>query len=382
MKTLLTIIFTLYVSVFCFSQDENPERLREKIEMVKDNFRSDGLNKLDKIEGIYYLNQLEIIKDLDGETAFLNGTDMRNVYVVISRNENDMNRFDIFEYSEYFGGEFFRRTTNWFIRKEASDYFASCSDCLGIETSFYYESKVSFNNNGISWEEESRKKNSPGTFIKIFSAIQKIFPSTLEENIFKSGTGFFISQDGYLITNYHVIENSTNIYVSNKIYKRINAQVVFVDENNDIALLKVDVKLKSIPFNIVPTNKEIGNNVFTLGYPFIQTMGNEVKLTNGIINSSSGFKNDSRYYQFSAEIQPGNSGGPLFDSNGNIVGLVSAQHSAATNAGYALKSKFIIDFIKMNNPSILKTNINALKNLDLSAKYKLIQDYVILLEIE
>ena len=111
-------------------------------------------------------------------------------------------------------------------------------------------------------------------------------------------------------------------------------------------------------------------------------MGKEVKLTNGIINSNSGFENDPRYYQFSAEIQPGNSGGPLFDSEGNVVGIVSSKHSKATNAGYALESKFLIDFIKLNEPSILKHNVNSLKDLSLISKYKILKDYILLLEIE
>ncbi len=147
-------------------------------------------------------------------------------------------------------------------------------------------------------------------------------------------------------------------------------------------MLKVDTSLKNIPYNIFSGNEEIGDNIFTLGYPFIQLMGKEVKLTNGIINSNSGFENDTRYYQFSAEIQPGNSGGPLFDSDGNIIGLVSAKHSKATNAGYALKSKFVVDFIKLNDPSILKKNVNTFKNLNLTSKYKILKDYILLLEIE
>jgi len=382
MKTLLFSTMAILISGLSFSQNENPENLSKEIEIVKNNYRSDGLNKLDKIEGIYYFKEIRVTKDLVGDFAVGNGTISTNVYTTIVRSDNDRNRFDIFEYSEYYGGKFFKKTTNWFIKKVASKYFISCSDCINIKDRYYYESEVIVNNNEISFKEDSKSKNYPGSSSTIYTTIQKIFPTNLEENIFKTGTGYFISQNGFVVTNYHVIENSTNIYLSNLIYNRIKAQVAFVDEFNDIALLKVNVSLKTIPYNIVSTNKEIGSNVFTLGYPFIQTMGKEVKLTNGIINSNSGFENDNRYYQFSAEIQPGNSGGPLFDSNGNIVGLVSAKHNDATNVGYALKSKFVIDFIKINDPSILKMNINTLKNMNLSAKYKVLQNYVVLLEIE
>ena len=384
MKKLIMLTISFIISMLCFSQTINQENLAKEIEIAKGIIREKGLNNLDKIEGIYYLSKVDVSKDYEGDfaAAGANRTYYSNVYILIFQDDNDKKRFDIYQYSDQYGSGFFPRTTTWFIRKDNSRYFTSCSDCESIDDFFYYENEVIINNNDISFKEESKNKNFPGAYSRSYTTIQKIFPTTLEENIFKTGTGFFISLNGYIVTNYHVIENSTNIFVSNQIYNRLTAQVIFTDEFNDIAILKVEISLKTIPYNIVSNSKEIGSNVFTLGYPFIQSMGKEVKLTNGIINSTSGFEDDSRYYQFSAEIQPGNSGGPLFDSDGNIVGLVSAKHIAATNAGYALKSKFLIDFIKINEPTLLKKNLNTLSNLSLSSKYKAIKDFIVLLEIE
>ncbi|MCX6231306.1 MAG: serine protease [Bacteroidetes bacterium] len=381
MKTFIILTITLFNSFLCFSQNVIEVNLTKEIEDAKNNFRIVGLNEIDEIEGIYYVNRVEERKVLVDEYAYLNGTSTDSVYLIIKRNYIDRNRFDITQYFENNenGNSSSKVISDWYIKKENSRYFINYSQTSDF---INYESKVNLYDNKIYFKRETKATSYQGTFIITFTTIKKIFPTNLEENIFKSGTGFFISQNGYLVTNYHVIEKSTNIYVSNQNYNRIKAQVVFSDEFNDIAILKVSISLKTIPYNIDFTNKEIGSNVFTLGYPYIQTMGKEVKLTNGIINSNSGYENDIRYYQFSAEIQPGNSGGPLFDSNGNIVGLVSAKHSKATNAGYALKSKFLIEFIKINNPALLKINNNTIKNMTLSAKYKVLQNYIVLLEIE
>lgn len=381
-KLMVYLIFALLVSNPCFSQIENNDTLSIKIEGIKEVYRTIGLSNLDKVEGIYFFKRVGGMKDWEGETTKLfNQTTTKTVCGFILRNLEVANRFDIYEYYE--GRNYFAMNNNkWFIKKDGDKYIMTCCSENSGKDFDHFENEIVFLENNISFTQDSKYKLANGGSSYNFESIKKIYPSTLEDNIFKTGTGFFISQNGYIITNNHVVENANNIYVSNQIYTRLKAEVIFVDKFNDIALLKVNLSIKNIPYNIFNGDKEIGNNVFTLGYPFVQSMGKEVKLTNGIINSNSGFENDTRYYQFSAEIQPGNSGGPLFDSDGNIVGLVSAKDNKATNAGYALKSKFVVDFIKLNDPSILKKNISTFKNLNLTSKYKILKDYVLLLEIE
>jgi Trypsin-like peptidase domain len=380
--------FIIYLIIYvlkcnpCFSQTENNDTLSNKIEEIKKIFHKIGLTNLDKIEGIYFFERTDETKGWESPTLlYLNGTSKHYVHGLIIRNPEIKNRFDIYEYLKS-DGYFAEDINKWYIKKEGDKYFMRCCFDSSGKNWYHNETEVTLLENNIFYKEDSKMKTSSVQDSYSFKSIKKIYPSSLEDNIFKTGTGFFISKEGFVVTNYHVIKDASTIYVSNESYKRLKAKVEFTDEFNDIAILKIEYSLKNIPYNIVAANKEIGNNVFTLGYPYIKSMGKEVKLTNGIINSNSGFENDSRYYQFSAEIQPGNSGGPLFDSEGNIVGLVSAKHNKATNAGYALKSKFIIDFIKLNNPSLLKKSISPFKNLSLTAKYKILKDYVLLLEIE
>jgi S1-C subfamily serine protease len=111
----------------------------------------------------------------------------------------------------------------------------------------------------------------------------------------------------------------------------------------------------------------------------ISLMGSEIKLTNGIISSLSGYRNNNSYYQISAPIQPGNSGCPLFDTNGNLIGLISAKLTNGENVGYALKSAKLCDFLLLNGIKI-PNNTSAINNSQLSQKIKQLKPNIIFIE--
>lgn len=146
-----------------------------------------------------------------------------------------------------------------------------------------------------------------------------------------SGSGFFISEDGLLATNYHVVEDADVIQVSivrEGEWKHYSAKVVLSDKQNDLSIVKIEDKsfsrLPSLPYNFSTTIKDTGSEVFTLGYPIADIMGDEVKFTDGKISSKTGIQGDVTVYQISVPIQPGNSGGPLFDDKGSVVGITSS----------------------------------------------------------
>lgn len=188
-----------------------------------------------------------------------------------------------------------------------------------------------------------------------------------------SGTGFFVSTDGYLITNHHVIADATRIdvYASNgNIYR---AKVINSDSSNDVALLKVEAQ--TTPFSIVQTGAlQKGAQVFTLGYPLPSIEGNEVKATFGRINALSGAQGDIRFIQIDVPIQPGNSGGPLIDDNGAVVGITSASvnqqyvvqtaGTVAQNVNYAVKSEYFLPLLKYAQVNLTKGKAvpGAIKN--------------------
>lgn len=199
-----------------------------------------------------------------------------------------------------------------------------------------------------------------------------------------SGTGFFLSKDGYIATNYHVIADAKTLAVTgaNGDYNTTySVSVEQVDTYNDLAILKVnDTQFKQLannpPYKIRQSIAEIGENCYVLGYPLISTMGTDIKLTNGIISARTGFQGDVSQYQISAPVQPGNSGGPLFDKNGNIVGVVSAKHTGAENAGYAIKTSYLQNLIELVEPAISLPQYNALLGKSLPEQVKLSKNYV------
>lgn len=187
-----------------------------------------------------------------------------------------------------------------------------------------------------------------------------------------SGTGFFLNTEGYIITNYHVIDNAQTITVSgiNDDYKEsFKATVEVADKQNDLAILKINdpsfKALDNIPYTFKYTTSSVGEDCFVLGYPLISSMGMDIKLTNGIISSRTGFEGNVAEYQMSAPIQPGNSGGPLFDKSGNVIGVVCAKHGEAENVGYAIKASYIKSLIELlpNNISLPHNNMLEGKTL-------------------
>ena len=196
-----------------------------------------------------------------------------------------------------------------------------------------------------------------------------------------SGTGFFLSKDGYIITNYHVVENARTIKVSginDDTKTSYTARVEISDKQNDLAILRItDVSFKpltNIPYTFKYTTSSVGEDCFVLGYPLISTMGLDIKLTNGIISSKTGFEGNIAEYQMSAPVQPGNSGGPLFDKKGNIIGVVCAKHREAENAGYAIKASYIRNLVDLLPTSITMPQTNLLtgkalpKQVELASK--------------
>lgn len=171
-----------------------------------------------------------------------------------------------------------------------------------------------------------------------------------------NGSGFLISNDGYIATNYHVIEDASFIQVDFEFEegrKSYTASVVQVDEQNDIAILKVDlldVNLK-LPYKIEHKLQDVGSEIFTLGYPYADVMGSELKFTDGSINSRTGIQGDVRFYQVSAPIQPGNSGGPCFNANGEVIGIVSMRLNndkyQNQNVNYVLKISYLENLIAL-----------------------------------
>ena len=218
------------------------------------------------------------------------------------------------------------------------------------------------------------------------SGYLKMYPtgsgSIFSGSLKSSGTGFAISSDGYIVTNHHVIENAKSIEVkgiNGNFMKKLTAKVVLSDKKNDLAIIKIDdsrfTSLGSIPYTFRKGVADVGENVFVLGFPMTSSMGEEVKLTNGIVSSKTGFKGNNSLYQISAPIQPGNSGGPLFDKSGNLLGIVNAKHSYAENASYAIKVSYLLNLIDLLPVTINQPSTNTLNGKGLTGQVKIASNF-------
>jgi S1-C subfamily serine protease len=163
-----------------------------------------------------------------------------------------------------------------------------------------------------------------------------------------TGTAFFASWEGLLVTNHHVLGEARRVHVKLDDGDLLEAKVVATDRANDLAVLQVDAIREPLPIPADPTLVK-GQEVLTLGYPLVALQGQEAKATFGRVNALSGYQGDVRFAQIDVPIQPGNSGGPLLDRRGHVVGVVTSMlHPLATmqaagvvpqNVNYAIKSE-------------------------------------------
>lgn len=200
-----------------------------------------------------------------------------------------------------------------------------------------------------------------------------------------SGSCIAIAKD-LVVTNYHVVENAKTLTVNNPETDgntEYKAQIVMTDKFNDLAILRItDSRFNGfkIKYGLKYDVAEIGSDVFVLGYPLIETMGKDIKLTTGVISAKSGFQGDVSQYQISAAVQPGNSGGPLFDKMGNLIGIVSSKHRDTENVGYAIKLNYVKNLIESSNNPITTVTNNVISALSLPEKVRAIISCVMIVK--
>lgn len=219
-------------------------------------------------------------------------------------------------------------------------------------------------------------------------------PTTATEGGWKgSGSGFFINENGLLATNYHVVDGMSAIevtFIRDGQSESYPASVVMSDKQNDLSILKIDSPsfspMPTIPYNFTTRVQDTGSEVFTLGYPIASVMGEEVKFTDGKISSKTGIQGDVTVYQISVPIQPGNSGGPLFDNQGNLVGITSSglnrDYFKSENVNYAIKSSYLKALIDALPQNVSLQTQSDVASLPLTEKIKRFQPYMIYIKVK
>lgn len=196
------------------------------------------------------------------------------------------------------------------------------------------------------------------------------------------GTGFAVSSNGYIVTNYHVISGADSVYVQNVNGDSYKTKPVFVDPQYDVAILKItDTTFKSLgplPYGFKKSKSDLGENVFTYGYPTDYPVFGE-----GSLSSQMGFNGDSLAYRVSIPVNPGNSGGPLFDSKGNVIGIISGKQALVEGAAFAIKSNYLYKAIQSDTLAnkITLSSKNVLANLSRPQQIKKLQNYVFMVKV-
>lgn len=209
-----------------------------------------------------------------------------------------------------------------------------------------------------------------------------------DEEKVTAGTGFFVTSEGDFVTNAHVIENCTKTVVKTDDGAIADARIVAKDVANDLALLKIS-KSPTRPANI-RAGIRLGEAVAAFGFPHSDLLSSSGNFTLGNVTATNGIGDDSRYLQISAPVQAGNSGGPLLDQNGNLVGVVSAKLNALKlaaqdgdlpqNVNFAIKAAILATFLDSNRISFqtaIPTTKPPLEPADLADLAKAISGFVV-----
>jgi len=198
-----------------------------------------------------------------------------------------------------------------------------------------------------------------------------------------SGTGFALSNDGYLVTNYHVVEGSENLQIVTRNGSSHSATIIAFEPKNDIALLKIEDKdfqfgSGELPYSLLKGRATLGASIYTLGFPQDEVVYNE-----GYIASRNGFEGDSNQYRLEVPAGPGQSGAPVVDATGQIIGIIRSMDARTESRTYAVTSHTLLrllkDVPKDKRPRLPKTNRMA--GLSRQQQIEKLQDYTCLVKV-
>ncbi|MES2063275.1 MAG: serine protease [Bacteroidota bacterium] len=199
------------------------------------------------------------------------------------------------------------------------------------------------------------------------------------------GTGFALTGNGYIVTNYHVISGADSVYVQNAAGESFHTKVVYTEPQYDVAILQINdpafKNLGTVPYRFKKAKSDLGETVYTLGYP-----GDEIKFGPGSLTAATGFKGDTTEYELFIPVNPGNSGGPLLDDKGNVIGVITGKQTQTSGAAFAVKSNYLLKAIQsipadsLNKSLILNTK-NSLAKLSRTQQVEKLRTYVFMVKV-
>lgn len=199
------------------------------------------------------------------------------------------------------------------------------------------------------------------------------------------GTGFAITSNGYVVTNYHVVKDADSIYVQNSAGESFKAKQIYIDPTYDLAVLQIIDPafndLATLPYTFKKSASSVAEGVYTVGFPKDDLVYNE-----GYVSSSNGYQGDTVAYQVSIPVNPGNSGGPLLDNRGNVVGIINRKQTLVDGVAFAVKSSYLLKSIEAIPQDSLEDKLilnkrNSLTGLKPSEQFKKLEPYIFMVKV-
>lgn len=220
------------------------------------------------------------------------------------------------------------------------------------------------------------------------SLIRKINSTNVKKDLKPAnygGTGFALTANGYILTSLHVVDGADSVYVQDSKGNSYKAVVKRKDSQYDLAILKIVDEsfssLSNLPYRLKQNGIGMSESVYTLGFP-----KDDAVYGQGYVSSKTGYNGDTTQYQVSIPVNPGNSGGPLLDHDGNIIGVISAKQNQVDGATFAVKSKYIQEALNSIPNDSLGRKIafskrNSLQGLSKPKQVDKIKDYVFMIKV-
>lgn len=243
------------------------------------------------------------------------------------------------------------------------------------------------------WITQNLRSQQNSDYQELRRTVDKIqkSQSALEKNLTRkpvvapqfAATGFLISAQGYVITSQHVISKADSVYIQNEKYGSLKAVVVHSDPLNDVSVLKIvtPVKIQSVPYTLSQTEAELAEGVYTLGFP-----REEVVFGEGSISSLTGYRANPNAYQVSVPVNPGNSGGPLLNNQGDLIGMITGVQTQTAGATFAIKSSVLKEILADSVLDSLQAPIrlpktNMIRNANRIQQVKKLRECVFLVNV-
>jgi|688.fasta_scaffold90579_2 S1-C subfamily serine protease len=200
-----------------------------------------------------------------------------------------------------------------------------------------------------------------------------------------TGTGFALTKDGIFVTSLHIVNNADSVFIVNNKGQRFKAKAIYRDQLTDLAILQITdagfEPYKNLPYTFKNRDLNLGENVYTLGYP-----REDVVFGEGSLSAKTGFEGDTGSCQVSIPVNPGNSGGPLLDEKGNVIGIISGKQTETEGTAFAVKSSCLMSILESLEKDSLKGSLelprkNQLANLNRVKQVKTLEDFVVVIKV-